>query len=86
MATRRGAQARHGTLQLVGYGILIGVLLLWLWGLWAGFTLLLLADDNAVVSASNQQPPAGWPAPRMHWAGWRVREQAWWRAREGGSC
>ncbi|MDP8969930.1 MAG: hypothetical protein M3N52_05450 [Actinomycetota bacterium] len=63
VATRRGSETRHGTLQLVGYGILIGVLL-WLAGMWAGFTLPLLADVDAVVSG--EQPAAGqWVGPSI---------------------
>jgi hypothetical protein len=43
-------------LEVVGYGILLGIVLAWVVTLWLGLTLAFLSDPDAVVGASSQQP------------------------------
>lgn len=57
----RWARDRHRLLEVLGYGILVGIVLSWVIAVWLGLTLAFLSDPGAVVDASTQQP-ASWIA------------------------
>lgn len=47
---------RHGLLAFAGPALLVVALLLWVVGLWTGWTLLFSAEAGAVVASASQEP------------------------------
>jgi hypothetical protein len=68
---RRVARSPHSrVLRSAGPVIVLVMLLVWLGGLWAGWTLIFSADPGAVVDADTGQAVDGWS--RVYFAGFAV--------------
>jgi hypothetical protein len=68
---RRAARSPHSTLlRSSGSVIVLVMLLVWLGGLWAGWTLVFSADPGAVVHSDTGQAADGWS--RVYFAGFAV--------------
>lgn len=57
----------HKALQAVSFTIVVAVLAAWLGLLWAGWSLVFMGSDAAVVEATSGQPAGGWA--RVYYAG-----------------
>jgi hypothetical protein len=70
LARRVAGSPHSGVLRSAGPVIVLMMLLLWLGGLWAGWTLIFSADPGAVVHGDTGQPADGWS--RVYYAGFAV--------------
>lgn len=66
----RGDKVRHGPLRLAGVVIVVVVFSVWLFLAWAGWTLMFLADADAVVAAVTRVPASA--VERAYFAGYAM--------------
>lgn len=65
-----GRNGRSALLEHAGYIILLWILLLWVLALWGSFFLLLLSQNNSVISSSEQLPADAWQ--KLYYAGFTL--------------
>ncbi|MGF1482660.1 MAG: ion channel [Cyanophyceae cyanobacterium] len=63
-------RSNHRMLATMGWVILVGLVLVWLFLTWFGWTLLFSATEGAVVKASNLQPASIWE--RIYFTGFTI--------------